>query len=103
MNTGFLPTYVFKEGLKLKTLKELTVSLQGEQIEILEGKASQGIGHLEGFASVQGFNSGLGASTIQTAPLEKKVTWIIRAPKGSELTLTCQGGRMGKTQTTTHI
>ena len=26
-NRGYLPTYVFKEGLKLKTLKELTLSL----------------------------------------------------------------------------
>ena len=101
MNTGFLPTYVFKEALKLKSLKELTVTIDGA--EVLEGKAKQGIGHLAGFSGIHGFNSGLGANTMQSEACEKKVTWIVKAPAGTQLTFTCEGGRMGRIQTQTQI
>lgn len=100
MNTGFLSTYVFKEALKLKTLKELKVTLTGDAgLELLEGKAAQEIGHLAGFSGIHGFNSGLGAATMQTEPCEKKVTWIVKGQPGMLLTFTCEGGRMGRTQT----
>ena len=94
-NTGFLSTYVLKEALKFKTLKELTVTMEGA--EVIEGKAKQGIGHLEGFSGIGGYNSGLGASTMQFAPCQKKLTWIIKAQPGAKLTFACEGGRMGRT------
>jgi len=94
-NHGFLSTYILKEALKFKTLKELTVTMEGA--EVIEGKAKQGIGHLEGFSGIGGYNSGLGASTMQSAPCQKKLTWIIKAQPGTKLSFTCEGGRMGRT------
>lgn len=101
MNTGFLPTYIFKEALKLKTLKPLSVSLSG--VTILEGKEKQEIGHLGGFFNTRGFNSGLGANSMPTLPGEKKVTWIVKGAPGTELTLVCEGGRAGRIETQVNL
>ena len=92
-NHGYLSTYILKEALKFKSLKPLTVTLEGA--EIIEGKAKQDIGHLEGFSGIGGYNSGLGASTHHKEPCQKRLTWIIRAEKGATLKWTCEGGRMG--------
>lgn len=109
MNTGYLATYVFKEGLKLKDLKPLTIEITGNGacdeaadaksvpgVCFIQGKAKTNIGHLEGFSGLGGWNGGLGASTMQKDPCEKKVTWIVSAAPGTELTLTVTGGRSGK-------
>lgn len=95
-NHGYMPTYIFKEGLKYKTLKELTVSLAGEGCEVLEEKAAQKIGHLQGFGSVKAHNDGMGPTTEEQEPLCKKVTWLVRGPQGAKLQLCCQGGHIGK-------
>ncbi|MCF0136691.1 MAG: zinc carboxypeptidase [Lachnospiraceae bacterium] len=102
MNTGFLPTYVFKEGLKLKKLKPLKVNISGMSA-MLEGKETTEIGQLEGFSGLGGFNSGLGAGTFQTDPLEKKITWIIRAEEGAELKIRVSGGRIGQVETSVTV
>jgi len=101
MNSGFLPSYIFKEALKLKTLKPLKVELSGACC--LQGKAAQEIGHLEGFSGIRGSNSGLGASSMEVEPCEKKVTWIVRGNPGDTLTLVCSGGRIGKVETTVSL
>ncbi len=96
-NRGYLPTYVFKEGLKLKTLKELTLSLEGAGA--VEGKLCQKIGHLQGLSGLNARNSGMGPNTIETEPLQKKVSWVVKANPGDVLRLTCQGGRIGAVRT----
>ncbi len=99
MNTGFLPTYVFKEGLKLKTMRPLKVTLEGGEIMI--GKKEEEIGQLEGFSGIRGYNSGLGASSYETAPVEKKVTWVVKADKGTELRIQIEGARIGRKEAKT--
>ena len=97
-NSGYLSTYVFKEALKLKTMKPLTVTLTGA--ELIEGKEKEEIGQLEGFSGIGGYNAGLGASSFQKQPVEKKVTWIVRGEKGAKLDLCVSGARIGKLCTT---
>ena len=94
MNTGYLSTYVFKEGLKLKTLKPLTVTFKGAKI--IEGKEKTEIGHLEGFSGVGGYNSGLGAMSMQKSPCAKKVSYVIAAKEGDKLSFEVAGGHIGK-------
>lgn len=102
MNTGYMPTYVFKEGLKLKTMTPLKVEIQGD-VELIEGKEKTEIGQLEGFSGIGGYNGGLGASSFQRAPLEKKVTWIVRCEKGTRLQLSCSGARIGCVKTSVTV
>ena len=95
-NRGFMPTYVFREGLKYKTLKELTVTLSGDNILLPQKDACKTIGHLEGFSSVKAHNEGMGPTTQEQEPMQKKVTWLVQGQKGETITLLCQGGRIGK-------
>ncbi len=95
-NHGYMPTYVFEEGLKNKALPPLTVTLEGECK--VEGDARQAIGHLQGFAGIQAHNEGMGPTTVETEPLCKEVRWLARGEEGAPLLLTCQGGHIGKVQ-----
>ena len=105
MNTGYLATYVFKEALKMKSLKPLTLEIVADPaasagaapaIRFIEGKAKTEIGQLEGFSGLGGYNGGMGASTFQKDPCEKKYSFILAAKPGTKLTLTVTGGRSGK-------
>ena len=105
MNTGYLATYVFKEALKMKSLKPLTLEIVADPaasagaapaIRFIEGKAKTEIGQLEGFSGLGGYNGGMGASTFQKDPCEKKFSFILAAKPGTKLTLTVTGGRSGK-------
>ncbi len=116
MNTGYLSTYVFKEGLKMKDLKPLCLEIAAQpagaasasaggaekgaaaELCFIQGKARTELGHLEGFSGVGGYNSGLGAMTFENNPCEKKITWIISAVPGTRLTLHLSGGRSGRIQ-----
>lgn len=93
-NTGYLSSYVFKEGLKLKNMKPLTVAIDG--CEIITGKARENIGHLEGFSGIRGFQGGLGATSMEVNPTAKRLTWVVKAQEGDEITFTVSGGRIGK-------
>ncbi len=97
-NTGFMPTYVFKEGLKNRKLKPLTVTLEGA--EIITGKKSQEIGHLAGHGCIRGMNNPRGPMEMPAEAMEKKVTWVVRAPAGTVLTITTAGGRIGSSSRT---
>ena len=123
MNTGFMATYVFKEGLKMPSLKPLTLTLgkvpekpdqsspaagDGEDgapdpqdhgipgVRLIQGKVKTDLGHLEGFSGLGGWNGGLGASTMEKDPCEKKLSYILAARPGTKLSLTVTGGRSGK-------
>lgn len=97
-NTGFMPTYVFKEGLKNKKLKGLSVELSGFD-GLIEGKAVQEIGHLQGYSGIRTMDWGIPARSMETEPYCKKVSWIIKAEAGTTLKLCCSGGKIGKVET----
>ncbi|MBQ7093536.1 MAG: hypothetical protein IJN84_03410, partial [Clostridia bacterium] len=97
-NSGYMSTYIFKEGLKNKSLKPLKVEMIGEY-ELIQGKAEEQIGHLQGLSGIKTVN-GLAPYSRQSAELCKKITWIVKAKKGTELKFICTGGRIGKTEAT---
>lgn len=97
-NTGFMSTYVFKEGLKNPELKPLCVELSGFD-EMIEGKACAEIGHLEGYSSIRTLEWGIPARSVETGAFCKKVSWIVRGKEGTALHLTCSGARIGKVET----
>lgn len=98
-NTGYLPTYIFREGLKLKSLKELTVTLDAPDCTFIEGKPSVKIGHLQGYSGIQTYYALQGPISEEEEPCSREITWIISGAPGRRLTLQCEGAHAGKTQT----
>lgn len=94
-NIGFMSTYVFKEALKNKQIKGLSVELSGDYT-LVEGKATAEIGHLEGYSGIRTMDWGIPARSMETAPYRKKITWIVRASEGATLKLKCSGSKIGK-------
>lgn len=97
-NSGYMSTYVFKEGLKNKSLKPLKVEIIGD-LELVQGKAEENIGHLQGLSGIKTMN-GLAPYSKQSAELCKKVTWIVKAKKGTDIKFICSGGKIGEIEKT---
>lgn len=91
-NLGFMPTQGLNEFLKLKICRGVTVTLSGG--EIVEGKAVQDIGQLEGFSGLGSSYSFFGINTAAHKPLVKKVSWIVRADS-PKFTVTASSQRAG--------
>lgn len=100
LNRSYLPSYITQEALKLKTSKEIEVSLEGEEIELIEGKKTQKIGHLEGFSGIEASNTMTGAQTNIIKPCAKRVSWVIKAKEDTVLTLCAQSNKIGKIMAT---
>lgn len=94
-NPAFLPTYVTKEALHLKIVGQLEASLCGAE-EILEGKQTQQIGQLEGYSGIRAASYMGGQTSMMGDPCEKKVSWIVKAAPGTELTVSFKHPRAGK-------
>ncbi|HHY75828.1 MAG TPA: carboxypeptidase [Firmicutes bacterium] len=81
-NDGYLPTHVTYQALKVRQAKPVKLTLCGG--EVAGGKEVQEIGHLGG-------RSGGGDT-------KKKITWVVRAEKGTKLTVLAHTPRAGKAQ-----
>lgn len=93
-NRGYMPTYVFKEGMKSKRMKGVSLEISG--VEVLEGAKKTDIGHLEGHSGLYNCGWGITQTTGQRAPLRKKVSWVVRGKKGDAFELICDSGKAGK-------
>ncbi len=93
-NAAFLPTYVTKEALNIRRAKPITAELSGA--EVVKGKAKQEIGHLNGFWSKGTYGWGLGGTTVNHEPMEKKLSWIVKGEKGSSVKVVCSAPRAGR-------
>ena len=94
-NTGFMPTHVLNEALTLKLVPDIAVELSGEGVTIEEGRCVQEIGQLEGFSGIDSNYFFFGINTNPHKPVEKKVSWVVKAPVGAELTVTVCSQRAG--------
>jgi hypothetical protein len=93
-NTGYLPTYVSEESKKLGIAKPVTVRLEGA--ETVSGKAFAEIGDLQGFGSTEtGVHFYGNISTARNAAARKKLEWIVKAPEGTEITVTACSQKAG--------
>lgn len=93
-NRGYMPTYVFKEGMKSKRLKGVSVSIEG--VEVLNGKKKTELGQLEGHSGLYNSGWGITMTTAQRGPLRKKASWIVRGKKGDPFEIVCTSGKAGK-------
>lgn len=94
INLGYLPTSAMKEAETLGTARPVRVTLN--DAEITQGKAEQEIGHLEGFSGNRGMVTSMGPVTMAHAPYSKRLSWIVKAAEGTELTLEAGCPRAGR-------
>ena len=93
-NIGYLPTFVCNEAKALKVDQPLKVSLDLEG-EMVMGAKESSLGHIEGFSGV---NSGYSYDNINTYahdPFTKKVSWIVKAKAGENVTIKVSGEKAG--------
>jgi len=98
-NKSYLPTYITQEALRVKTAKEIEVSLMGDEIEFVEGKPTQKIGQLEGFSGIDASVSMTGASSTILRPCAKRVSWVVKAKEGTKLQIIAESNKIGKIKT----
>jgi len=85
-NRGYLPTNLTDEAVNLKVDQPVVVEIKGA--EILTGKAEEKIGNLAGFAYTQtGVFFYGNIATRAVAKAKKKLTWLVKAEKGTEITI----------------
>lgn len=98
-NTGWLPTDVTQHARQKKIVLPVMVELGASgsgSIEFVRGAPRERIGQLEGRASFLLH----GAAMSDGTPDRHLHTWIIRAPSGTQITLTAHHQRAGTASTT---
>lgn len=98
-NKGYLPTYICEQAKTVKVTQPITVSCEGVE-NFLNSEATQTIPHLEGFSGIKTNYGYDGIYTSNHSPLSQKVTWLIQASAGVELTIKASQLKSGTYQTT---
>ncbi len=85
-NTGYLPTNVTDEAVRMGIAKPVVVSIDAK--DIVSGKAESEIGNLSGYSRTRtgAFFYG-NLTTTANAPAKKKMEWIVKAEAGTEVTV----------------
>ena len=91
-NIGYMPTYVFKEALKIKRLRGVSVAISG--VEAI-GESRINLGHLEGRMAKKAQSRGITMSTELAGDMRKKAVFIVKGKEGDSFELTCQSPRGG--------
>ena len=89
-NTGYLPTNVTDEAVKMGISKPVTVAVSAD--DIVTGKKEEEIGNLSGYSRTRtgAFFYG-NLTTMANAPAKKKMQWVVKAAEGTQFTVTaCQ-------------
>ena len=98
-NLGYLPTNLTEEAKKLNISKEVEVTISGGKI--VSGLEKTKIGNLEGYGSTStGTNFYGNISTDYNAKARKKLTWVVQAKSGVEITVSCAQEKSGKASKT---
>ena len=98
-NLGYLPTNLTEEAKKLNISKEVEVTISGGKI--VSGLEKTKIGNLEGYGSTStGTNFYGNISTDYNAKARKKLTWVVQAKSGIEITVSCAQEKSGKASKT---
>lgn len=98
-NLGYLPTNLTEEAKKLNISKEVEVTIFGGKI--VSGLEKTKIGNLEGYGSTStGTNFYGNISTDYNAKARKKLTWVVQAKSGTEITVSCAQEKSGKASKT---
>lgn len=98
-NLGYLPTNLTEEAKKINISKEVEVTISGGKI--VSGLEKTKIGNLEGYGSTStGTNFYGNISTDYNAKARKKLTWVVQAKSGVEITVSCAQEKSGKASKT---
>ena len=98
-NLGYLPTNLTEEAKKLNISKEVEVTISGGKV--ISGLEKTKIGNLEGYGSTStGTNFYGNISTDYNAKARKKLTWVVQAKSGTEITVSCAQEKSGKASKT---
>ena len=93
-NTGYLPTNLSDEAVKLKVSKPVAVNIKGA--ELISGKECEEIGNLSGYSrTVTGSFYG-NITTFANANAKKKVVWVVKGNSGDAVTVTACQEKAGK-------
>ncbi|MGQ9482627.1 M14 family metallopeptidase [Chloroflexus sp.] len=99
VNSGYLPTYGSRKALEVKAVQPIEVEvLLPEGGEIVSGERRQEIGQLEGRANKRTLWGG----SFPTDHL-RRLTWTVRAPAGSSVTVVARSQRAGTARATVHL
>ncbi len=91
-NGGFFPTYTSNQGKKRKVMREVRVELEiPDGAEIVNGRAKNKLGHLEGRSNK------LGQIFMQATPTDNRarLEWTLKAPAGTTIQLHISSERAG--------
>ena len=98
-NLGYLPTNLTEEAKNLNISKEVEVTISGGKV--ISGLEKTKIGNLEGYGSTStGTNFYGNISTDYNAKARKKLTWVVQAKRGTEITVSCAQEKSGKASKT---
>ncbi len=98
-NLGYLPTNLTDEAKNLNISKEVEVTISGGKV--ISGLEKTKIGNLEGYGSTStGTNFYGNISTDYNAKARKKLTWVVQAKSGIEITVSCAQEKSGKASKT---
>ena len=93
-NLGYLPTNLTDEAVNQHVSKPVTVEIQGG--ELLSGKKKEEIGNLSGYSrTVTGAYFYGNLTTETNAPARKKISWLVKGDKGTEITISCSQEKSG--------
>ncbi len=94
-NTGWLPTYVTKMALEHKLLRGVLAEIAlPAGAELIDGKPRESLGELEGWAYL---HTGISFWPNKRPTADRAhADWIVRAPAGTEVTLTAWHERAGR-------
>ena len=95
-NEGFKPTNICQKAIEVGRADPVKAILSGPSLEFVLGKPEEEIGHLEGLSAAA---SAYPAQTVQVIR-EKSVEWVVKAEKGTCVTVAAASRRAGKTETT---
>lgn len=99
VNSGYLPTYGSRKALEVKAVQPIEVEvLLPEGGEIVSGERRQEIGQLEGRANKRALWGG----SFPTDHL-RRLTWTVRAPAGSSVTVVARSQRAGTARATMQL
>lgn len=93
-NSAYLPTYVTREAVDVGRAREVTAQIAGA--EVIVGKEKEEIGHLNGYWGNANYGWGLGGTTANHTPMSRKLSWVVEAEPGTEVTVVCGCPRAGK-------
>jgi hypothetical protein len=99
-NTGWLPTNVTEQALKMKAVRPLEVDVAlPEGAQFVNGEAKTILGQLAGRNGTWAFSGWGAAGTEERA----KVEWVIQAPPGTEIQIVATHQRAGTVRATINL